>query len=164
MPAEELARARALLLADLARGEEGAEGHARRLGWERAVLGRDDAAERYRARLERLDPSSLRAAAARLLRPEALALAVVEPPRAHAALDAESQRLRALLAAATAPAQVVAEKAARAAGRRPGAGDHPRRRAGRRAARSGRAVGGRRGRLGGRRPRRGCRLERRRRR
>ena len=76
------------------------------------MLGRDDAAERYRARLERLDPPSLRAAAARLLRPEALALAVVEPPRAHAALDAESQRLRALLAAATAPAQVVSEKAA----------------------------------------------------
>jgi zinc protease len=112
VPAEELARARALLLADLARGEEGAEGHARRLGWERAVLGRDDAAAGYRARLERLDPPSLRAAAARLLRPDTLALAVVEPPRAHASLDAESERLRALLVAATAPPPEVAQKAA----------------------------------------------------
>ncbi len=119
VPADELARARALLLADLARGEEGSEGHARRLGWERAVLGQDDAVDRYRARLDRLDPPSLRSAAARLLRPGVLALAAVEPPRAHAApaaesqrLAAESQRLRARLAAATAPPPVVAEKAA----------------------------------------------------
>src|SRR6185312_363231 len=94
VPADELARARALLLADLARGEEGADGHARRLGWERAVLGRDGAAERYRSRLEKLDPAGLRAAAAKLLRPDGMAVAVIEPARLRPTLDAESGRLR----------------------------------------------------------------------
>ncbi len=111
VPADELARARALLLADLAHGEEGVDGHARRLGWERAVLGRDGASERYRSRLEKLDPAGLRAAAAKLLRAGALALAVVEPARSHGSLDLESARLNALLAAATTAPPPVADKA-----------------------------------------------------
>lgn len=117
VPADELARARALLLADLARGEEGADGHARRLGWEHSVLGRDGAAERYRTRLEKLDPAGLRAAAAKLLRPQGMALAAIEPARQRPSLDAESGRLRALLAAsATAPAPVAGKAPAAPAG------------------------------------------------
>jgi zinc protease len=109
VPADELAAARALLLADLARGEEGVEGRARRLGWARALLDGDDAGERYRARLERMDGPTLRAAAEKLLRPGTLALAVVEPgrgtdpARARTAMDAEAGRLRAMLSAASAP-------------------------------------------------------------
>jgi zinc protease len=118
VPPDELAAARALLLADLARGEEGVDGRARRLGWARALLDGDDAGERYRARLERIDGPALRDAAQKFLRPGSLALAVVEPARAadptrpragdparaRGALEAEAGHLQAMLSAATAPA------------------------------------------------------------
>ncbi len=102
--ADELAQARVALESDLARGEAGPEGHARRLGASAVVAGDINDGVRYRARLAALTPSDLRAAAAKLLRPEALTLAVVDPGAGRTAA-AESARLNAIVAGAAGRAQ-----------------------------------------------------------
>ena len=56
--ADELARARVAVAADVARGEAGVEGRARHLGFAAAVVRELDWSERYRARLERLTPGT----------------------------------------------------------------------------------------------------------
>jgi zinc protease len=101
VPADELARVRGLLESDLGRAADGVEGRARRLGFASAI-GDDDDDRRYRESLEALDPPALRAAAARLLRPEALTLAVLDPGAASAAAAAESARMEAIVAGAAA--------------------------------------------------------------
>ena len=73
--AEELARARTAVEGDLARGEAGVEGHARRLGFEAAIAGDLDYGARYRARLDGISAAELRAAAAKLLRADDVTLA-----------------------------------------------------------------------------------------
>jgi len=116
VPADELAAARALVLADLAHGEEGVEGRARRLGWGRALLDGDDAGERYRARLERIDARALREAAAKLLRSDTLALAEVAPPSWRAGGGQTDERLRGALAASSGQSAAAAPTPAAPAG------------------------------------------------
>jgi zinc protease len=101
---DEIAQARAALESDLARGEAGPEGHARRLGFSAVVAGDLDDGAHYRARLAALGPAELRAAAEKLLRPEALTLAVVDSGAARSA-SAESARLDLIVAGAAARAQ-----------------------------------------------------------
>ena len=100
VPADELGRVRGLLESDLGRAADGVEGRARRLGYASAIAADDDHDRRYRESLETIDPSALRAAAARLLRPEALTLAVLDPGVASAAASAETARLEAIVASA----------------------------------------------------------------
>ena len=102
VPAGELDRVRGALTGDLGRGDEGVEGRARRLGFATAIAGDDRYDARYRRALAALDPRSLRAAAAKLLRPEALWLAALEPGglRAGASPD-PAARFQALAEGAT---------------------------------------------------------------
>jgi zinc protease len=79
VPADELSRARAALERDVGRGGEGVEGRARRLGFAAAVAGDAEYDARYRESLAALSPATLRQAAAKFLRPEALALAALDP-------------------------------------------------------------------------------------
>jgi zinc protease len=102
VPADELGRVRGLLQSDLGRTGDGVEGRARRLGFAVAVAEDDDYDRRYRESLEAIDPPALRAAAARLLRPDALTVAVLDPGAAPAAASAEATRLQALVDGATA--------------------------------------------------------------
>ncbi len=102
VPADELGRVRRLLQSDLGRAGEGVEGRARRLGFATAIADDDGYDRRYRQSLEAIDPPALRAAATRLLRPEALTLAVLDPGAAHAAASAETARLEAIVAGAAA--------------------------------------------------------------
>ena len=102
VPADELARVRGLLESDLGRAADGVEGRARRLGFAFAIADDDEYDRRYRESLEAIDPPALRAAAARLLRPEALTLAVVDPGVAPAAAAAETARLQAIVGGAAA--------------------------------------------------------------
>jgi len=102
IPADELGRARGLLESDLGRAADGVEGRARRLGFASAIAEDDDYDVHYRDRLEAIDPPALRAAAARLLRPEALTLAVLDPGVAPAAASAEMARLQAIVGGAAA--------------------------------------------------------------
>ena len=97
VPADELGRARAALRSDLGRGADGVEGRARRLGFATAIADDDGYEARYQAALEALDPPALRVAAAKLLRPEALTLAVLDPGSARG-LAAETARLQAIVA------------------------------------------------------------------
>jgi zinc protease len=100
VPADELGRVRSSLESDLGRGAGGIEGRARRLGYAAAIAADDDHDRRYRESLEAIDPPALRAAAARLLRPEALTLAVLDPGVASVAASAETARLEAIVAGA----------------------------------------------------------------
>ena len=102
VPADELGRVRGLLQSDLGRAADGVEGRARRLGFASAIADDDEDDRRYRESLEAIDPPALRAAAARLLRPEALTLAVLDPGAAPAAASAESARLEAIVGGAAA--------------------------------------------------------------
>jgi zinc protease len=77
--ADELGRARAAVEGDLARGEAGIEGRARRLGFAAAIAGDVGWESRYRARLRTIDGPELRAAAAKVFRADALTVAVVLP-------------------------------------------------------------------------------------
>lgn len=120
---EELDRARAALEGDLARGEAGIEGRARRLGFAAAIAGDVGWEARYRARLRAIDGAGLRAAAAKVFRPEALTLAVVVPEGGGPA-DAEAvlrPRLEAALRGAEAARGAGTARAAEAA--RVAAGD-----------------------------------------
>ena len=102
VPADELGRVRGLLEGDLARAADGVEGRARRLGFASAIAGDDDDDRHYRDSLEAIDPPALRAAAARLLRPEALTVAVLDPGAAPAAASAEKARLETMVGGAAA--------------------------------------------------------------
>ena len=102
VPADELERARAALGADLGRGDDGVEGRARRLGFAAAIAEDERYDARYREALRALDPASLRAAAAKLLRPDALWLAVLDPAAARASSAAELSRLETIVAGAPA--------------------------------------------------------------
>jgi zinc protease len=102
VPADELGRVRALLQSDLGRAADGVEGRARRLGFASAIANDDDYDRRYRESLEAIDPPALRAAAARLLRPEALTAAVLDPGIAPAAASSETARLEAIVTGAAA--------------------------------------------------------------
>jgi len=107
VPADELARVRAEVAGDLARGEAGVEGHARRLGFGAAIAGDLDYGARYRERLELISPAELRAAAARILRVAAVTISVKAPlhesGRGAGAADGQA-RLTAMLAGAEARA------------------------------------------------------------
>ncbi|HSY42136.1 MAG TPA: insulinase family protein, partial [Polyangia bacterium] len=102
VPSDELGRVRGLLEGDVGRAADGVEGRARRLGFASAIADDDDHDAHYRESLEAIDPPALRAAAARLLRPEALTLAVLDPGAAPAAAAAESARLEAIAGGAAA--------------------------------------------------------------
>ena len=102
VPADELGRVRGLLQSDLGRAADGVEGRARRLGFAAAIADDDEDDHRYRESLEAIDPPALRAAAARLLRPEALTVAVLDPGASPAAASAESARLEAIVGGAAA--------------------------------------------------------------
>ncbi|HTB56649.1 MAG TPA: pitrilysin family protein [Polyangia bacterium] len=102
VPADELGRVRGLLEGDLARAADGVEGRARRLGFASAIAGDDDDDRHYRDSLEAIDPPALRAAAARLLRPEALTVAVLDPGAPPAAASAERARLETMVGGAAA--------------------------------------------------------------
>ncbi len=102
VPADELGRVRGLLESDLGRAADGVEGRASRLGFASAIADDEEDDRRYRESLEAIDPPALRAAAARLLRPEALTLAVLDPGAAPAAASAELARLEALVGGAAA--------------------------------------------------------------
>jgi len=110
VPADELSRVRAEVAGDLARGEAGVEGHARRLGFGAAIAGDLDYGARYRERLELISPAELRAAAARILRVAAVTISVKAPlhESARGAGDADGAdgqaRLTAMLAGAEARA------------------------------------------------------------
>jgi zinc protease len=82
--AEELARARAALEADLARGGDGPLARAHRLGFERAIARDDHDRETYLQAIRTLGPAELRDAATRLGLPSGLALAVAVPAGAPA--------------------------------------------------------------------------------
>jgi zinc protease len=97
VPADELARVRAALESDLGRSAEGVEGRARRLGFATAIADDDGYDARYRAALDALDPPALCAAAAKLLRPDAMTLAVLDPGGTRGAF-AETARLEAIVA------------------------------------------------------------------
>lgn len=106
VPADELDRVRGALASDLAREDDGAEGRARRLGFAAAIAADDRYDERYRAALRALDPPKLRAAAAKLLRPEALSLAVLDPGGPHGgSIAAETGRFQAIVSGAAARAE-----------------------------------------------------------
>jgi zinc protease len=99
VPADELERARLGLEGDLARGEDGVEGHARRLGFGAAIAGDLGYEGRYRERLARISPAQLREVAAQLFRPDAITLAVIEPAAGSGRSDAgASGRLEAMIA------------------------------------------------------------------
>ena len=101
--ADELGRARAALESDIGRHGDGVEGRARRLGFAVAVAADTGYDARYRKSLAALDPASLRQAAARFLRPEALALAALDPGGTRGrAPDAEAARFEALVTEAAA--------------------------------------------------------------
>jgi zinc protease len=102
IPADELGRVRGLLESDLARAADGVEGRAGRLGFASAIANDDDDDRHYRESLEAIDPPALRAAAARLLRPEALTVAVLDPGAAPAAASAERARLETMVGGAAA--------------------------------------------------------------
>ncbi len=107
VPADELSRVRAEVAGDLARGEAGVEGHARRLGFGAAIAGDLDYGARYRERLELISPAELRAAAGRILRVAAVTISVKAPlhESGRGAGDADGQaRLTAMLAGAEARA------------------------------------------------------------
>jgi zinc protease len=119
--ADELARARAAVEGDLARGEAGIEGRARRLGFAAAIAGDLGWESRYRARLRTIDGPELRAAAAKVFRADALTMAVVLPQgMAGAAAGATSGEaeaaLRPRLEAALAGAEARAARAERSTG------------------------------------------------
>jgi zinc protease len=97
---EELARARTAVAGDLARGEAGAEGHARRLGFGAAIAGDLEYSARYRSRLEGISPPELRVAAARLLRAGAVTISVRQVGEAGGADAGSKARLEAMLASA----------------------------------------------------------------
>ena len=103
--AEELARARTAVAGDLARGEAGVEGHARRLGFGAAIAGDLDYGVRYRERLEGISASELRAVASKLLRADAVTLSVRGPAAGSGSADAGTKgRLETMLAGAEARA------------------------------------------------------------
>jgi zinc protease len=107
VPADELSRVRAEVAGDLARGEAGVEGHARRLGFGAAIAGDLDYGARYRERLELISPAELRAAAAKILRVAAVTISVKAPlhESGRGAGEADGQaRLTAMLAGAEARA------------------------------------------------------------
>jgi zinc protease len=105
-PVEELARARAAVEGDLVRGDEGVEGHARRLGFAAAVAGDLEYGARYRARLEAISPGELRSAAAKLLRADAITLAVLDPATGASSTDpGAAGRLETMLAETDARAE-----------------------------------------------------------
>ena len=98
VPADELDRVRGALASDLARGDDGVEGRARRLGFAVAIAGDDGYDARYRAALQALDPPRLRAAAAKLLRPEGISLAVLDRGGPHGgSVAAETARFQAIV-------------------------------------------------------------------
>ncbi len=101
--AEELARARTAVAGDLARGEAGVEGHARRLGFGAAIAGDLDYGARYRERLDGISAPELRAAASKLLRADAVTLSVRGPAGGSGSADAGTKaRLESMLAGAEA--------------------------------------------------------------
>jgi zinc protease len=102
IPADELGRVRGLLESDLGRAADGVEGRARRLGYASAIADDDNYDRLYRESLDAIDPPALRAAAARLLRPEALTVAVLDPGAAPVAASAERARLEAIIAGSAA--------------------------------------------------------------
>jgi len=105
VPVEELALARAAVEGDLARGEAGMEGHARRLGFGAAIAGDLDYGTHYRERLEGISPAELRGAAAKILRAAAVTLSVRGPGSGSGSIDAGTRtRLEAMLAGAEARA------------------------------------------------------------
>jgi zinc protease len=115
--ANELDRARVAIDEDLARGEAGIEGRARRLGFAAAIADDLDWGTRYRRALRALDPSELRAAAAKLLRADAIAIAVLVPEgRADARAPDGPATVQTRLAAMVDGAEARADRAARAAG------------------------------------------------
>ena len=91
---DELAAARTVVEGDVARGEEGVEGHARRLGFAAAIAGDLGWGARYREQLRAFTPESLRAAAAGLVRADALAVAVALPDGPPAGRDETEVVLR----------------------------------------------------------------------
>jgi zinc protease len=122
---EELTAARIVVEGDVARGEEGVEGHARRLGFASAIAGDLGWGARYREHLRAFTPTSLRAAAAGLVRADALAVAVALPDGPPAGRDETEPVLRPRLATllAGASAHQAAEAKAAAPSTTAGGGD-----------------------------------------
>ena len=76
---DEVEAARTGVDGDLARGEGGPLGRARRLAFATTISGGADAVRRYREQLASLGPTELQSAAGKLLRAEALTVAVALP-------------------------------------------------------------------------------------